>query len=316
MATTVKETPLEPGEQTESIQNAEVIGSTKDPLTEAPKMERDHSNTPPPQPDAQGPMPEFATPPVGDEPPIEPDLPPYDELNAQMKDMPPEAQKEAAEFAADMVLGAYGEGKRMLGNKLLLFDTKWIRKMVSKGELNTSVTLPYGPGQSTPVMAAIEGWNASARDKFGLRQGYVDRARPILISEFQKRGIGLSPLMYLAIITAGDLRKDVVLFSGLKAQNDEMLSMWREVSAFVKGGGAQPQTTIVTPPPPPTQPSSQTVTPPPEPTQANDGSGLKTIKDPKDTPPPTPPVFSQQKAPPHTKRNRTQTRPRKRRQTI
>lgn len=272
-----KETRREPGESKESIPNATTTDNVssdikdKDPIMEEPIIEREHTQQPQPG-TGSAPMPEYKPPPPpeGEEttdqaegPAEQEEVPHYEEMNKSMKDMTPESRHESATFMGEMALGIYGEGKRILGNKLLLFDMKKLRKMHDKGEIDLDVPIPYGPGEWVKFGEAIKAYNKRSENVFGLRKWFHDRALPILVAEFEERGIGLSRLQYLGLLVATDLKNEIAIGMKVYGEHTDLIDAGREAAKYWKQAGSPPapkkEEMVTPPPPPPPEP------PPPEP---------------------------------------------------
>jgi hypothetical protein len=297
MAKDIKEEIHEPGEEAATTTNAEVVTEVLDPLTSEPIIERDHTNiSGSSQQAASTPMEEYTPRIAPDEEKMEgmpsEEEPTYDQMNEQMKNMPPEAQEEAAGYAADMVLGLYGEGKRMLGNEMLLFKSKRLNKMHSEGVIDLDMPIPYASDvKDTPTFIparhAIYSYNEIARDAFGLRPKFVENVRPILVNEFKKRGVGITPMMYLGLQVAGDLRKDFVKFQQLSNANTAIMEAMKEATRYYREHGRmQSQGATIVTPPPPSAPVNETQPAPPTPSPASTAETVPT--DIQDIPPPPP----------------------------
>lgn len=241
-----------------NIDNPTVGGDTApaeviDPLLTEPKIERDHTSGPIPG-GSNRPQPEF-TPSFSNEeekPPSnqpseegeQPQYPDYEDIAAD-ENLPPEQAKENADMTADMVLEMYGGVKRRIGNWLLPISEKKLARMQEEGDIDLSMMVNYG-GKPTPAINIISAYNTAAHDRFGLREEYVKRAKPIIADELLKRGWVMSRLQYLGYITFLDVSKDVEIGIQLKAQGNEILEALKETTAAWREHGGYTEQTATT----------------------------------------------------------------------
>ena len=94
-------------------------------------------------------------------------------------------------------------------------------------------------------------FNNKCKSPFKLREGFRNVARPILISEFKKRGIGLTPMQRLLVALGVDLKKDIQqIVIPIKAQGAMIIDALKETTMYYKGYGGAPKTTAAYTPAP------------------------------------------------------------------
>lgn len=178
--------------------------------------------------------------------------------NDELMDLPEGEKAEAATYMADMALSVYGETKREIGNALIPIKKRRIIKLEEKGLIDTSIPIKSREGGYFPAQHYIDNYNEKATDVFGLRENFVKEVRPILIKEFAKKGIGLTPWQRIGVAVALDLKEDVKIAMGLRGTANEIIEAMKETTAAYNG--YRPATAAPPPPPPPQQQQSAPVT--------------------------------------------------------
>lgn len=254
----------EPEEKTAAAPAADVVDS--DILTGDSVHERGHASvsatgptvgewTPPPY---QPGMNEEAEPGTAEK---EPD--PREFVNPDMTDLPESDKLEGATYMADMAIEVYGEGKKELGNLLLPIKNRRLRRLEEKGLIDQDIMLPRRGGGFAPAGDFIANYNQKATDVFGVRPKFREEVRPILIKEFAKKGIGLTPWQRIGFAVFMDLKEDMKIAMGLRATADEIIEAMKEMTEAVRQhgyGGATQQTTappVTEQPPAAAQPAQQ-----------------------------------------------------------
>lgn len=152
-------------------------------------------------------------------------------VNPEMEDLPDELKEEGAGYMADMCLEVYGEGKRELGNLFIPIKKRRITRLDEEGLIDLSMTLRLRNNTTSTVQEVIDRYNSKATDVFKLRPKFVEEVRPILVKEFSKKGIGLTPMQRVCVSVALDLKEDMKIAVQLKGEADNIIDALKEATA-------------------------------------------------------------------------------------
>jgi hypothetical protein len=205
----------------------------KDMLTSAPIIQREHASSGP----STGPtVNEWKPPPYNPQDFVQEEDDDEDDettlTNSALKNAS-DSERQAAgkEFAkgAFEVLDIFF---RAIGNKIVLFNTKKMKKMHRDGEINLDLRLRYSNGGSETVQEGINRFNISAYDVAALDDEYKEAGAEVLGPKFASKGIGLTPLQSFALIRTGkQLKKIVQKVAGMYSIKEEMMEALREQTA-------------------------------------------------------------------------------------
>lgn len=254
-------------------EDGNVIPPDEDMLTSEPKIDRSHASV-----NASGPtVSEFTPPPftgkVEEEAPEPPKPEDHPLANPGMKDAPPHAKQEGADFIADKILMGYAEIKRFIGHKMVLVSPKKLDRLEAEGKIDRSIPLRTPGGNTITAGIAIDHHNDEAEkliDQNVLTKDFYDSAKPMLMEELAKRNISATNTQMLLGITLIDLYTfGNKVVKPLWEQRGELIHAFQEATQAYKqaGHGFTPQYAQAasqqsagnnTPPP-----SSPAATPPP-----------------------------------------------------
>jgi len=227
---------LEPEERTGATPTATMQDT--DILTEDQVHERGHATV-----SATGPtVNEWKPPPyqpgMGDDAALggekQPEPQPSDFVNPDMMDLPEDEKLAGATYMADMAIEIYGEGKKELGNLLLPIKNRRLRRLEEKGLIDQDIMLPRRDGGYAPASDFIDSYNQKATDVFGVREKFRSEVRPILIQEFAKKGIGLTPWQRIGFAIFMDLKEDMKIAMGLRAMGEEIIETMKEMTETIR----------------------------------------------------------------------------------
>lgn len=254
----------EPEETSGQIPAANVVEDA-DMLTEEAPIDRTHASV-----NATGPTVNEWTPPpyqpgigedIGAEPGKTPENQQQEYVNPDLMDLPEDDKLEGATYMADLAIEGYGEVKKELGNQFLPIKQRRLRKLEERGLIDQNILLPKRGGGFAPAETFIENYNQKARNVFGVREKFRQEVRPILIKEFAKKGIGLTPWQRIGWAVVMDLKEDMKIAMGLRAAADEIVEAMKDMTATIKEqgyantGSAQPAAAPAAEQPP--QPAAQ-----------------------------------------------------------
>ncbi len=204
------------------------------------------------------PEPTFNPPPIT-EPTYAQAQQPTEPVNPALKNLPQKDVHNAAEVAADMVIGGYVMVNELANSAIQIGDRK-VRNLTRKGLLNPRIPIPLPHGE-VPMSVFIEKiFNAQSADAFSVSEEFKAEVRPPLIREFEKRGIGATDAQLILFAFGKDIAFKLPKLMGLLNNRKDTLNQLIELTEAVNKGRAPQQS--ATPPPPP----EQNYQPPPEPT--------------------------------------------------
>lgn len=246
----IKPEYTEPEENASENRTDNTTGATpkveKDPLTEEDTIERPHTKIP----GAAGnqPMPEFKINPslVSEQPgpegpqpggaPEDEEIPPYDEIKKQQQNMTPEQEKEAAMFTANFLLDGYGDVWKELGNLVMPISERRVKNLVKEGALVLEMPINYN-GKIISAEQLIGLFNNESYNKLGLDQKTKDKIAPIIAEELARRGMVMSPMMYVIVVLVKHGVSQIKIIMKCLKKKDEFINSLKETSEIFKQYG-------------------------------------------------------------------------------
>jgi len=146
--------------------------------------------------------------------------------------LPDEDSELSAEATADLCLMGFAQLK-MFSSKIVKVSEKKLKSLDAEGDIDLSMQVQAHP--SNPKKVSINElfltFNESLNQNFTLSEDYIKVAKPILVAEFKKRGVALSPLTILGIVTAKDF---VESFGKSWMQRNELINSVKKMTAEYK----------------------------------------------------------------------------------
>jgi len=169
-----------------------------------------------------------------------------------------EDQEMSAEFTAEMALMGIGWLKQATFHLVKIKEKKLV-KLEKSGDINLSLRIPLAPNnpQTVSLLEYVKQFNENNKPLFDLTEGYRKKARPILVKEFEKRGITMSPM---GILVAATLKEFAEAGVQVFMMGNQMIDSLKEYSASNKGESFNVQQTQPSPIVP--QPGDQSQQPP------------------------------------------------------
>jgi hypothetical protein len=175
-------------------------------------------------------------------------------FNPAMNDIPDADKSLGAEHLTNLILGGY-EQLHVFGNQMLQFPERKIRKLVSEGEIDLSIRIPYEMDKTISAGEFIQEFNEQNKDTLSVSKEFKKDVKPVLKRVLEKRGAGITDEQYLAYAFGKDIIVKGVIIAQMRSTMNDMIEVIKEQTiAFREGGGF------------PTQPSPQATTPTPQPT--------------------------------------------------
>lgn len=180
-------------------------------------------------------------------------------LNPAMNDIPDADKSLGAEHLTNLILDGY-EQLHVFGNQMLQFPERKIRKLVSEGEIDLSIPIPYELDKTITAGEFIQEFNEQNKDTLVVTKEFKKDVKPVLKRVLEKRGAGITDEQYLAYAFGKDIIVKGVIIAQMRGTMNDMINVIKEQTlAFRSGGGypSQPQAPQPTPQPQAPQPAPQ-----------------------------------------------------------
>jgi hypothetical protein len=175
-------------------------------------------------------------------------------FNPAMNDIPDADKSLGAEHLTNLIIDGY-EQLHVFGNQMLQFPERKIRKLVSEGEIDLSIPIPYEMDKTITAGEFIQEFNEQNKDTLSVSKEFKKDVKPVLKRVLEKRGAGITDEQYLAYAFGKDIIVKGVIIAQMRGTMNDMIQVIKEQTiAFREGGGF------------PSQPSPQAPTPTPQPT--------------------------------------------------
>lgn len=168
-------------------------------------------------------------------------------INPSMNDIPDADKSMGAEHMTNLILDGY-EQLHVFGNQMLQFPQRKIRKLVSEGEIDLSIPIPYSTGETITAGQFIEEFNDQNKDTLTVSREFKKEVKPVLKRVLEKRGAGITDEQFLIYAFGKDILVKGVIIAQMRGTMNDMINIIKEQTlAYRQGGVPTP------PPPPPTQ---------------------------------------------------------------
>lgn len=193
-------------------------------------------------------------------------------VNPSMNSLPDADKKLGAEHMAKLIVDGY-EQLHQFANKGLQISERKLRKMVTEGEIDLSVQIPYDYGKTISAGEFVQDFNEQNKDTLTVTKEFKKEVTPVLTRVLAKRGAGVTDEQYLMYLFGKDILVKGVIFTQIRGTMNDMLGVIKEYTAAVKETGQAPASAApqpekpraTPPPPPPTPPAQPTYSSSPEP---------------------------------------------------
>ncbi|MFY8161490.1 MAG: hypothetical protein ACOVNU_09185 [Candidatus Kapaibacteriota bacterium] len=156
-------------------------------------------------------------------------------FNPSMNEVPDAEKKEGAKHLAKLIVDGY-EQLNGFANMGLQFSQRKLRKLESEGEIDLSIPIPDGYGNTITAGNFIEEFNEQSKDTLTVSPQFKKEVTPILERVLAKRGAGLTDEQMLMYIFGKDIAVKGVLFYQMKTQMSDMVDIIKEQTAAYKEG--------------------------------------------------------------------------------
>ena len=181
-------------------------------------------------------------------------------FNPAMNDIPDADKSMGAEHLTNLIIDGY-EQLHVFGNQMLQFPERKIRKLVSEGEIDLSIPIPYEMDKTITAGEFIQEFNEQNKDTLSVSKEFKKDVKPVLKRVLEKRGAGITDEQYLAYAFGKDIIVKGVIIAQMRGTMNDMIQVIKEQTiAFREGGGFPSQPTPQAPTPTP-QPTYQATTP-------------------------------------------------------
>jgi hypothetical protein len=173
-------------------------------------------------------------------------------FNDNLDEMSASERTKSAEGMADVAIGLYSMGWKVLGS-LTNVNLNKAREDHLEGKINLYSTIVLN-GQPMTVEAAIIVFNKSSDGVFDVSEEFKEAVRPILIRILKKKGIGLTDVEELTFLVVMDIiQKAPAFIQLLKQRNKFYISAKKESINVPRQSTTPPQQTETPTAAPPNQ---------------------------------------------------------------
>jgi hypothetical protein len=162
-------------------------------------------------------------------------------FNPSMNEVPDAEKKEGAKHLAKLIVDGY-EQLNGFANMGLQFNQRKLRRLESEGEIDLSIPIPDGYGNTITAGNFIEEFNDQSKDTLTVSPQFKKEVTPILERVLAKRGAGLTDEQMLMYLFGKDIAVKGVLFYQMKTQMSDMVEIIKEqTQAYKEGNGVRPK---------------------------------------------------------------------------
>ncbi len=166
---------------------------------------------------------------------------PSESINPSMNPLADAEKKEGAKHMAKLILDGY-ETAHVFGNTMLQFNPRTLRKLEAEGEIDLSIPVPDGYGNTLTAGQFIEEFNEQSKDTLTVSPAFKKEVTPILERVLAKRGAGLTDEQMLIYLFGKDIAVKGVIVYQMKTTMSDMIDIIKQqTEAFKQGNGAVPK---------------------------------------------------------------------------
>lgn len=157
-------------------------------------------------------------------------------VNPGYNNLPDGEAKMGAENMAKLLVDGY-EQLHTFANQWLQISPRKVRKMVSEGEIDLSVEIPYEYGRTITAGQFIEEFNEQNKETLTVSKDFKKNVTPVLTRVLQKRGAGFTDEQYLAYMVGKDVLVKAVIVSQIKGTMTDMFNVIKDYTQALKENG-------------------------------------------------------------------------------
>ena len=177
-------------------------------------------------------------------------------INPSMNDVNDSDKKLGAQHMAKLLVDGY-EQLHVFANKSLQFNEKKLRKLVSEGEIDLGVQIPYEYDKYISAGEFVQEFNEQNKDTLTVSREFKKEVTPVLTRVLEKRGASLTDEQYLGFLVGKDVVVKAFIVAQMRSTMNDVINVIKEYTIAVKTNGAP------TPPPRPQQQQPTQAPPPP-----------------------------------------------------
>jgi len=162
-------------------------------------------------------------------------------VNPSMNQIPDADKKEGAKHLAKLIIDGY-EQLHTFANQGLQFSQKRLRRLESEGEIDLSIPVPDGYGNTLTAGGFIQEFNEQSKDALTVTPQFKKEVSPVLERVLAKRGAGLTDEQMLIYMFGKDIAIKGVVFYQMRGQMNDMIEIIKEQTAAFKSGQYTPPT--------------------------------------------------------------------------
>ena len=162
-------------------------------------------------------------------------------MNPSMNELPDADKKEGAKHLAKLIVDGY-EQLHHFANQGLQFSPKKLRRLEADGEIDLSIPIPDGYGNTITAGGFIQEFNEQSKDSLTVSAQFKKEVTPVLERVLAKRGAGLTDEQMLMYIFGKDIAIKGVMVYQIRGQMGDMIDIIKEQTAAYKQGGYVPPT--------------------------------------------------------------------------
>lgn len=157
-------------------------------------------------------------------------------INPSMNEIPDAEKKEGAKYLAKMIIDGY-EQIHGFANMGLQFSPSKLRRLEAEGEIDLSIPVPDGYGNTLTAGGFIQEFNEQSKDALTVSPQFKKEVTPVLERVLAKRGAGLTDEQMLLYMFGKDIAVKGVIFYQMKKSMTDMIDVIREQTSAYKSGG-------------------------------------------------------------------------------
>lgn len=165
-------------------------------------------------------------------------------INPTLNEVPDAEKREAATHLAKLILDGY-EGLNKFANQAVQISPRKVRKLVTEGELDLSVQIPYETGATITMGEFIQEFNEQNKDTFVVSKEFRKDVTPVLTRVLEKRGAGLNDEQYLMFAFGKDIAVKAFLGFQIRSALNDVINLGKDYTQAMRESGQvqEPQPT-------------------------------------------------------------------------
>lgn len=162
-------------------------------------------------------------------------------INPSMNPLADAEKKEGAKHMAKLIIDGY-ETAHVFANTTLQFNPRKLRKLEAEGEIDLSIPIPDGYGNTVTAGAFIEEFNEQSKDTLTVSPAFKKEVTPILERVLAKKGAGLTDEQMLIYLFGKDIAvKGVIVYQMRSSMTDMIDVIKQQTEAYKQGNVATPK---------------------------------------------------------------------------